>query len=491
MQDNLKEGEVLFANGKLEEAEKCFVRHLEKNSRDVEALNNLGVIYYTKGNVQEAKDYFWEALAIKADDMDALLNLADLYESSKQWKEAAAQLEKCTAIDNLNFDLFNRLGMVYLEIGDIDRAQFALETSLKLNPDQEVVGESLKALKKRDSLMEFLPKSGTYRTAFMEIDITPTVSENNPIYLQGMGGPSRKATSVSSRLMMQLLLLEDDHFTRILFVAADLFGFDPEIVNRVRSMAAQWGIQPEGLILNASHNHYAPGTVSCVSSSIGPYYHEYSEQIAQTIIQQLPILYKRLEECQIFWGKTEAQIGVNRRLREDGKIIFAPNPKGYYDRNTPFLVFHLLESNKKVLLVSHGCHPTGLGDENALSADYPGYMRDALKSSGVVDGVIFLQGGAGSTKESAFGREEIRFSNSSRDSKENGEFLANQIMKRLEDELQIVKGSLFCIRRQVLLPLKQSPPLVILDQIRNRADTDNMVRQWADSVIRQIGRAHV
>ena len=30
--------------------------------------------------------------------------------------------------------------------------------------------------------------------------------------------------------MMQLLLLEDDHFTKILFIAADLFGFGPEIV---------------------------------------------------------------------------------------------------------------------------------------------------------------------------------------------------------------------------------------------------------------------
>ena len=46
MQNKLKQGEALFAEGKIEETERCFSSLLEKNSEDEELLNNLGVIHH-------------------------------------------------------------------------------------------------------------------------------------------------------------------------------------------------------------------------------------------------------------------------------------------------------------------------------------------------------------------------------------------------------------------------------------------------------------
>ena len=77
------------------------------------------------------------------------------------------------------------------------------------------------------------------------------------------------------------------------------------------------------------------------SKELGPFYEEYSNQIVQTIVQQLPVLYNTLEECGLFQGKAEGQIGVNRRLNKGGKVYFAPNESGYYDTHTPFVVVHL------------------------------------------------------------------------------------------------------------------------------------------------------
>ena len=483
MEDKLKQGETLFAEGKIEEAEKCFLDFLDQNPEDAEALNNLGVLHYARGNVQEAEGYFLKAIEAKEDYPDALLNLADLYQNAKRWKEAALQLEKSIAIDDQDHNLLNQLGMVYLEMGNTEKARPTLKKSLELNPDQETIRESLERLEKRDMAPNYLPTPGFFRGAFAEINITPNVSEQNPLFLQGMGGPPRKATAVSSPLMMQLLLLEDDHFTKVLFITADLFGFGSEIVDSVRALTAQWGIEPEGLILNASHTHYAPGTISHTSKSIGPFYSEYAKQIVQAIGQQLPILYDKLEECKLSWGKVEAQIGVSRRLKKDGKVIFAPNPEGYYDKDTPFLLLHMLKSDKKILLVNHGCHPTGLGSENIISADYPGYMRNALKSSGVVDGVMFLQGGAGSTKESVSVNGEVQFCEDSIGAKENGEILATQIMNGLKKEFQPVEDSFFCTRRQISLPFKPPPPPSVLAQIRDNAGTDNLVREWASTLL--------
>ncbi len=483
IEEKIEQGESLFTEGKIIEAEICFGYLLKEDPSNADILNNLGVIYNAQGIVKEAEDCFLKALSVKENYPDALLNLGVLYQNEKRWEEAAAQLEKYISIDNQDMDAFNQLGIVYLEMGNIKKAQIALKKSLDLNPDQEIVRASLKELEKRDSVPSNLPEPDSFRGAFAEINITPNVSEQNPVFLQGMGGPPRKATEVSAPLMIQLLLLEDDHFTKTLFVAADLFGFGPEIVDNVRVLAAQWGIEPEGLILNASHTHYAPGTISHASKSIGPFYSEYAKQIVQAIGQQLPILYNRLEKCELSWGKAEAQIGVSRRLKKDGKVIFAPNPEGYYDKDTPFILLHMLKTDKKVLLVNHGCHPTGLGSENFISADYPGYVRNALKSNGVVDGVMFLQGGAGSTKEIVSTNGDVRFCVNSTETKENGEFLATKIMNGLEKGLQPVEGSFFCTRRQISLPLKPPPPPSVLAQIRDNAGTDDLVREWTSSLL--------
>ena len=483
---SIEEGEALFAQGKIEEAEKCFLDLLKKDPSNAEALNDLGVIQHTKGNIQEAEGYFLKAVEAKEDYLDALFNLADLYQNAKRWEEAALQLKKCIAIDDQDPNLYNQLGMICLEMGNTEKAKTVLARSLELNPDQETVRESLERLEKRDLAPNYLPTPGSFRGAFAEINITPNVSEQNPVFLQGMGGPPRKATAISNPLMMQMLLLEDDHFTKVLFITADLFGFGPEIVENVRVLVARWGIEPEGLILNASHTHYAPGTISHASKSIGPFYSEYAKQIVQAIAQQLPILYDKLEECELSWGKAEAQIGVSRRLKKDGKVVFAPNPEGYYERSTPFLMLHLLKADKKVLLVNHSCHPTGLGSENVISSDYPGYMRNALKSNGGMDGVMFLQGGAGSTKENVCRNGEVQFCEDSIGVKENGEFLSTQIINGLEKGLQPVKGSVFCTRRQITLPLKPIPRPNVLAQVRNNQDTDAMVREWANTFLNRF-----
>lgn len=371
-------------------------------------------------------------------------------------------------------------------MGNTQRACDVLKKSLKLNSDQKSVKESLKELEKIHYIPSYLPKEESFKAAFAEINITPNVSENNPVILQGMGGPPRKTTAVSNPLMMQLLLLEDDHFTKVLFVTGDLFGFGPEIVENVRTLVAPWGIEPEGLILNASHTHYAPGTISHAASGLGPFHKVYAKHIVQTIGQHLPILFNRLEQCDLSMGKTEVQIGVNRRLKKDGKIHLAPNENGYYDKHTPFLVVHFKSTRTKVLLVSHGCHPTGLGTENNLSADFPGYMRQSLVNSGTANAVMFLQGAGGSTKQSIKGTKDIVFCDNSEGARQNGEYLAKKITESLENGVQPVKGSFFCTFSQVTLPLKRMPPSGAVKQIKNNWAADNLVREWANSVLERF-----
>ncbi len=152
MKDSLKQGEALFAEGKIEEAKKYFSGLLENDPTNTEILNNLGVIFHRQANIERAEDFFLKALAIKEDYPDSLLNLADLYQNAKRWKEAALQLERCIAIDDQDHNLYNQLGMIYLETGNSEKTETALKKSLELYPQQATVRDALHTLKKQNQI---------------------------------------------------------------------------------------------------------------------------------------------------------------------------------------------------------------------------------------------------------------------------------------------------------------------------------------------------
>ncbi len=146
VEDKKRHAEALFAEGKIEEAESLLLGLLESDPSLAEVLNNLGVISHVQGRTQEAEDYFTRALAVHDDDLDAALNLAALYQESRRWAGAAACLEKCLGRMGSDVVFLNQLGRVYLELGDAAKALGVLSTSLRLDPDQKEVRDSVAAL---------------------------------------------------------------------------------------------------------------------------------------------------------------------------------------------------------------------------------------------------------------------------------------------------------------------------------------------------------
>ena len=63
--NKLEEGEFLYAEGRLEEAESCFLSVIEEDSKNKVAYNNMGVIAYRMNDIEKAVDYF--AMSLKED----------------------------------------------------------------------------------------------------------------------------------------------------------------------------------------------------------------------------------------------------------------------------------------------------------------------------------------------------------------------------------------------------------------------------------------
>jgi virginiamycin A acetyltransferase len=322
--------------------------------------------------------------------------------------------------------------------------------------------------------------AGEYKGAFLTFDITPNVSQDNLSYLQGMAGGLRVSTAVAIPLSMEICMLEDAHFTKLLFVTADILGFDKVVVEEVRRHAAPWGIEPEGIVLNASHTHYAPGTLAGMAECMGPFYENYTRQILEIIVASLQNLYNRLEPCAIYAGKSDAKIGLNRRVISENKVLFAPNPDGAYISNTPLLQLSFHSSKRTVLWVSHGCHPTGMGADTRISSDYAGYMKHTLTEKGATDGVMFFQGAGGSSKEATEINGKWKFSNSVAEVRQNGQNLAVVVKAALDKGLHPVSGRFFCARQHIDLPTKPSPdgsshPLPLEVQMLFLGDRLNML----------------
>ena len=88
--------------GKLMEAKELYRKVIKNDPRNVQALNNLGVIYMSKRNYKWAAIRFNDALAIKPDYADVHYNLACLYSLKKDVARSFHYLQ--TAIQ-LNSDV--------------------------------------------------------------------------------------------------------------------------------------------------------------------------------------------------------------------------------------------------------------------------------------------------------------------------------------------------------------------------------------------------
>lgn len=118
MEKTLLEGEKLFIEGRIEEAEQIFFTLLDQDPVNPQILNNLGVIHCTNKAFNQAEACFIKALEADGNHLQALQNLSKVYETLEKWDKALVYLENCIKITGIDPEL-NNASKKYLEkIGD-------------------------------------------------------------------------------------------------------------------------------------------------------------------------------------------------------------------------------------------------------------------------------------------------------------------------------------------------------------------------------------
>ncbi|MDR4505570.1 MAG: glycosyltransferase [Candidatus Scalindua sp.] len=94
MENELRKGEELFTEGRIDDAEDQFLSIVKRDNNSKEAYNNLGVIAFQKNDIKRAIEYFTRSLEIDYSYKDAVINYTDLLGSLNQSQIAIPLLEK-------------------------------------------------------------------------------------------------------------------------------------------------------------------------------------------------------------------------------------------------------------------------------------------------------------------------------------------------------------------------------------------------------------
>ena len=231
-----------------------------------------------------------------------------------------------------------------------------------------------------------LPLSAaSWKAGTAKADITP----NTPIWMAGYGGRTKPSEGTLHPLWAKALALEDAKGNRAVIISTDTLGMTASIYANLKArLAKEHKLQPEQIMLNASHTHTGPVLrgglydIYPLNAAHIKRIEEYSARLENEIVRITGEALKNLEPVTLKHGIGITRFGVNRRENKQydvPKLIAAQALKGPIDHDVPVLaVYKGLEL--KSVVFGYACHSTTLGIQK-FSGDYSGFTQIALEKS--------------------------------------------------------------------------------------------------------------
>jgi hypothetical protein len=200
------------------------------------------------------------------------------------------------------------------------------------------------------------------------------------------------ATVVAKRGSAPLAIVACD----VLMLSRDLL--DP-VVER---LASTTGIPAENILINATHTHHAPSTVT-----VHGYQRDelFCRRVQEAVVQAVQQASSRLDmgESQFFfWLGEESSVGQNSRLLLADNTIYwvgphddAVRPTGPFDPELPVLAFRSTDRRLLALLFNHSTHTIGVRAAGRSPSFYGLAAQELEEQLGGT--VMFLEGASGST----------------------------------------------------------------------------------------------
>jgi hypothetical protein len=241
------------------------------------------------------------------------------------------------------------------------------------------------------------------RSAFC--DVTP---RSLKVQLAGYAARQAPTGRVLDPIEISAVLLEHGS-DRCLIFSFDLMIIGAELDKMIRTKLLDRGYPSAEIVLLASHTHSAPATDRACErlGAAEPEIVEALAEAAETLVDRIGVQRRTQISLSICQGRLNHSINRRRhwpfptfgrtygfRLKS---ISMAPNPEGA--RNEQATITLLRAENGRVvgILWHYTCHPTSVAD-NAISADYPGTARRALRQRFGEVPCVFIPGFCGDVR---------------------------------------------------------------------------------------------
>jgi hypothetical protein len=223
------------------------------------------------------------------------------------------------------------------------------------------------------------------QVGFGRLRINPDISDpKHPVWMAGFS-QNRAATGIHDDLWATATVLDDGH-ARLGIVAIDAIGFFHDDVIAVRRRVAA-ELKLDYVIVCSTHNHSTPDLMGLW----GPdYWHtgvdrSYREEVISSSARALAFAVTNLQPAQVAFH----EIPTN----PEGLVTDTRKPK-VFDPDIRFMHF-TNPTNGATLgtVVGWADHPETVWARNTeITADFPGYLREALENGVRHDGVVLEPG---------------------------------------------------------------------------------------------------
>lgn len=229
-----------------------------------------------------------------------------------------------------------------------------------------------------------------------EVTITPPVG----VELVGQW-VARKSTGINDELFANAMVLDDGKNT-VALLSCDVLSIVNSVKQKIRGkIAKDTNINSENIFICATHTHTAPAVVSALGTNVDK---EYTEKFIELSAQSVIEAYNKMENVNIGIGSGNVHgLSFPRRFwMKDGTIKMHPpkadpnivRPDGVADPEVNVLYTENEFGKINAVFINFACHPTVVGGDSVISADYPGAAREIIRQIVGHDTVVLFGNGA-------------------------------------------------------------------------------------------------
>jgi len=290
-----------------------------------------------------------------------------------------------------------------------------------------------------------------FRAAIAVRNVTP-----DPLLpVSGGVGPSRPASKKYGELTVRALVL-DNNGTHVAICSTDFLGFPGVLCDKVRSQAP--GIEPENIIIAATHNHSGPDCYGFPDSSGKTAADiEYLNGVCKKLADAINEAVGKLQPVHVKIATGKAR----------GKIAYNYYAEQLYDPRCDVIQFLNSEGKTIATFINYACHPEVIGaGQGILSPDFVGPLYERIEQQGGGIG-IYVNGALGGMVTADCRGPDGRDMRTWDECIRIGHLLADEALRIVADAPIKKEPKLFCgsttiefpVENQMLLAIVKASPL--------------------------------